>query len=582
MIPPLGQWLVATLLVTGTVTARDANLDEWRAANDRTSPKASQKCPSSCQKSDSDSESYSFVFSDAAGLAACNETMLLSMSLAAQNSVTDGTDGTDATPSTGIRACKGDYISGQAVFTPKEDVAAVCSTPNHDIIKTPVSVGEPSSVDSHSFSLDHLLSAGNQVLHSLGAKKPSCTDNVLLFGYSQSSAIGLFVGAEVHQHGLGAEILNNFLKYAEKTSITGPTIAQLCGNGRGADYSVGIIAGSAKNLADIREAVKTWADGRCVRASGSNRSNTNTNQNWMTVNLRVPSKETPSTSTATSDDQSSRTAHAWGKSRLAVRATCKTAEVQPNDGCEAVAKRCGISQADLKKYNPASDFCSTLVPGQKVCCSSGTLPDPIPPANSDGTCKAIQVQGGDGCDTLASKCGLKPADFTKLHPESDFCSTLMVGQQVCCTHGKLPDITPKPNPDGSCSVYTVKDNDNCSVIGASHGLTKEKIESLNKKTWGWAGCDKLWPKTEICLSSGIPPFPKAVEDAQCGPTVPGTKQPEDSSSDDWADLNPCPLKVCCNIWGNCGTTDEFCVESKSETGAPGTSGDQNGCKFTQP
>lgn len=35
-------------------------------------------------------------------------------------------------------------------------------------------------------------------------------------------------------------------------------------------------------------------------------------------------------------------------------------------------------------------------------------------------------------------------------------------------------------------------------------------------------------------------------------------------------LNPCPLNVCCNIWGQCGMTDDFCVPSQSETGAPGT------------
>lgn len=43
-------------------------------------------------------------------------------------------------------------------------------------------------------------------------------------------------------------------------------------------------------------------------------------------------------------------------------------------------------------------------------------------------------------------------------------------------------------------------------------------------------------------------------------------------------LNPCPLNVCCNVWGQCGMTDDFCVVSKSETGAPGTSAPgKNGC-----
>ncbi|ENH66898.1 Killer toxin subunits alpha/beta [Fusarium oxysporum f. sp. cubense race 1] len=45
-----------------------------------------------------------------------------------------------------------------------------------------------------------------------------------------------------------------------------------------------------------------------------------------------------------------------------------------------------------------------------------------------------------------------------------------------------------------------------------------------------------------------------------------------------ADLNPCPLKACCNIWGQCGTTKDYCTISKSTTGNPGTSKPgENGC-----
>ena len=51
--------------------------------------------------------------------------------------------------------------------------------------------------------------------------------------------------------------------------------------------------------------------------------------------------------------------------------------------------------------------------------------------------------------------------------------------------------------------------------------------------------------------------------------MPGTVQPPAGTN--ISELNPCPLNVCCNIWGQCGMTDDFCTVSKSETGAPGTS-----------
>ncbi|KAI1424682.1 hypothetical protein F5Y12DRAFT_715085 [Xylaria sp. FL1777] len=51
------------------------------------------------------------------------------------------------------------------------------------------------------------------------------------------------------------------------------------------------------------------------------------------------------------------------------------ARLKSSDDCDAVADPCGIKTADLKKYNAASNFYSTLIPNQVVCCSSGTLPD---------------------------------------------------------------------------------------------------------------------------------------------------------------------------------------------------------------
>lgn len=53
----------------------------------------------------------------------------------------------------------------------------------------------------------------------------------------------------------------------------------------------------------------------------------------------------------------------------------------------------------------------------------------------------------------------------------------------------------------------------------------------------------------------------------CGPQVPGTQRPTNDT--DIKDLNPCPLNVCCNVWGQCGTTDDFCIYNPADTKAPG-------------
>ncbi|KAK3398714.1 hypothetical protein B0T20DRAFT_411850 [Sordaria brevicollis] len=182
-------------------------------------------------------------------------------------------------------------------------------------------------------------------------------------------------------------------------------------------------------------------------------------------------------------------------------------------------------------------------------------------------CRHVQVEFGDGCPSLAVKCGISGDAFTKLHPESGFCNNLKPKQHVCCTTGDLPDFRPVPNSDGSCFSYQVQAQDNCDNLAAEYSLTKKDLDDLNKNTWGWNGCDQiLFTGTVMCLSKGTPPFPAPIPNAVCGPQKPGSKPPTDGSK--ITDMNPCPLNACCNIWGQCGINKDFCVDTN--TGAPGT------------
>jgi hypothetical protein len=185
-------------------------------------------------------------------------------------------------------------------------------------------------------------------------------------------------------------------------------------------------------------------------------------------------------------------------------------------------------------------------------------------------CTTITVVANDGCDTLASRCGISSADFTTYNSADDtFCSNLVPSQRVCCTAGTLPDISPKPNADGSCATYLTTDNDNCDALAAEYGLTVDQLEKYNKgTTWGWNGCSNLFTGVNICLSSGTPPMPAPIDNAVCGPSKPGTVA---ISGVDLANLNPCPLNACCNIWGQCGVSADFCNPERGPDGNPGTS-----------
>lgn len=197
--------------------------------------------------------------------------------------------------------------------------------------------------------------------------------------------------------------------------------------------------------------------------------------------------------------------------------------------------------------------------------------------SSSDECRWIRAEDEDTCTTLAKRCGISGAQYMRFNSDDQYhCSTLAAGQAVCCSAGSRPDITPEPNEDGSCFVHTVDAGDTCSALARANDIRQDDLFKFNKKTWGWSGCDPLPLGISICLSAGSPPMPAAVDNAVCGPTKPGTRPPR--GDQELSDLNPCPLKACCNIWGQCGTTADFCTVSESETGAPGTSApDTHGC-----
>jgi hypothetical protein len=95
-------------------------------------------------------------------------------------------------------------------------------------------------------------------------------------------------------------------------------------------------------------------------------------------------------------------------------------------------------------------------------------------------CTTIKVVSGDFCTALADRCQITPAQFTKYNP--NICSTLVPGQRVCCSAGTLPDMTPKPYSNGSCYAYTVQKDEDCATIAANFGLNNQKIETFNNKT----------------------------------------------------------------------------------------------------
>jgi hypothetical protein len=81
--------------------------------------------------------------------------------------------------------------------------------------------------NDNDFSVNRLLSASQQIRNYLALQQPSCTNNAMEFAYSQSSSIGVFAGAEIHQHGISVDVLGKSLAYAREKFLTKSTTVQV-------------------------------------------------------------------------------------------------------------------------------------------------------------------------------------------------------------------------------------------------------------------------------------------------------------------------------------------------------------------
>jgi len=153
----------------------------------------------------------------------------------------------------------------------------------------------------------------------------------------------------------------------------------------------GIAIDASGDLAGVQKTAVAWSRGACADVGGLAQGtlpikvfnialapldglNTTAHSNLTTTaatNRTLPSA-------------SRRAANPWHRRRgwASKRATCSYIRVESGDGCASLAVKCGISGAAFTTYNPGATFCSTLQPGDYVCCSAGDRyvePTPDPP-----------------------------------------------------------------------------------------------------------------------------------------------------------------------------------------------------------
>lgn len=225
------------------------------------------------------------------------------------------------------------------------------------------------------------LSMQMRLLLSSGYRASNNTP-LILFVQTVSGTAGLYAGKSVVAKLTAPSALiafENALQASSNVSIGGSAAMQLCGiaSGYDGDHVFGFIATSNTSFSPVQQALQTWSNANCL--SFDTLQNISGSASFTTP-LVLASNSTPN-GTITANSTSNSTSSYLGR-----RGDCSTIQVVSGDSCGGLASKCGISGAAFTTYNPSSTLCSTLAPGQHVCCSSGTLPNFSPLQNADGSC----------------------------------------------------------------------------------------------------------------------------------------------------------------------------------------------------
>ncbi|KAK2616535.1 hypothetical protein QQS21_000578 [Conoideocrella luteorostrata] len=337
------------------------------------------------------------------------------------------------------------------------------------------------------------------------AAKDNC-DEKFLFGYHNQFVAGVYIGEHITKSTADSALAALSKQLQSDNSVPDQAIVQYYDNGRQPDSIFGIFIDNNRNLSAVQQTILGWSQGNYANG------------------------------------------------------------VLGSKGVQSGAKLFGVVQ-----HNGTSSGNGTSLTSNLISRLLRTQIRPVNRADKRAVCRSVQVVEHDTCAILAERCGITPYAFSKFNSKPNFCSTLQPRDTACCSSGSVPKPdSPQAGPDGSCASHLIRNGDSCFAVSKKYGVTVEDLEKWNKgKTWAWTECKDMLVGYSMCVSKGTPPMPPPQMGTQCGPLVPGTKPPTNSSVS-LADLNPCPLKACCSNWGFCGVFPGHCAINAPEGGGPGT------------
>ena len=350
-------------------------------------------CPVDC---DDELKSWT-IYTDAKRLGNCNRPMLLDFGI--HNSQAGSSDPVE------VRACMVNSAIRSTESRPRKHESTISSrhvagspdlcVANATAASTALDVGMAGNGSEFTWA------ALDALVNMRGYMSVSC-DLKNTFSYGAGPLLGVFSGAAIDNTGTVWSIFTKAIDLVNRTTGAPETMfVQRCIVEESSAYTFGIAMDTAGNLTWVQQAVNSWDMGLCLNSTSDFVSTTVHNATIFEYSHPAVTLSNITSITDVTDGSSNSGCSTIIDSRyslikprtkwLADQGDCITKTVASGDTCSSLATKCGISNDDFMKYNNGSnsDLCSTLVPGQRVCCSEGPLPDIRPKENSNGTCFAV-------------------------------------------------------------------------------------------------------------------------------------------------------------------------------------------------
>ena len=272
-----------------------------------------QPCPASCSVVGADPTNWT-VYNDVERLSQCSEPLVFDFNIFASLELLSS--------QTTVRAC----TAGDGTSSSQRTLDTTSCGPSKSTSATVaiVSWGSPTPENSSS-----VIAATKSSQRQLRAK--STCGTTIMFAFSGETIVGLYGGSKIMGGRTVDSVTNLLVSQAQAPGIGSSLAAQLCGEGRDGEHTLGAVVSTRGDFAFVQATMQQWANASCVTGSDQSTSSS------IAIAQRPLSSPLPPR-----------------RRSIVSRSACSFVQVVSGDSCASLASKCGISASQFTSFNPSS------------------------------------------------------------------------------------------------------------------------------------------------------------------------------------------------------------------------------------